>query len=417
MGRLAEYTALITSRDGASVIADPIDVGDPRTGRSGWSEIVLAPRGNEAGPGHVQCTAHPDLLAAIEDNPDCRLVVRREPAGGGTATVEMAGPIEVPDLGFEVRRDGLDGPGVVIVRFVDDNMLLADRLVYPDPTLAATAQTGTRYTVSAANPEDAMRSMVDLNAGAGALAARQTPGLVLGTDNNLLPGVTVSTSFTRDVVLADALREIARLAGVAASITPRAPRFRILGAAGGLQFSVTLPADRSTSIIFSRDLGNVASLRYAPEAPKDTVAIVGDATAGAGRVIKERSNTAAHTAGWRRREVWVDARGAANAAELDQAGDAALADGGPRRQLLVTAVETAQTRYGYDFSIGDLVGVEPFPGLVVPAVVLGADISVTAGQGETITPLIGLDGDQITDVKAAELRRLIRRIAAVEGAL
>lgn len=415
MGRPAEYTLLITNPAGSSVLCDPIEAGNSRTGAPGWSEIRLGPRLNEAGTGTITCTARPDILAAVND-PDNRVVALRESPTGGDSTVEMAGPIELPKHGYEAARDGTDGPGRLVITFVDDLVLPAERLVYPNPALASTAQTTTKYTITNVNPEDAARALVNLQAGPGALPARQTPGLVLGVDNNILPGVTISTSFTRDVVLSDALREIVRLGAVAAATYPRRPRLRIIPAGGQLRFTVEMPPDLSDSVIFSRALGNLAQADYAPEAPTDTVAIVGDATAGAGRVVKERINAAAHSAGWRRREVWVDARGAANATELEQAGDDALAEGGPKVGFTLRAIDTPTTRYGYDYPLGAMVSAEPYDGAFVSALVMGADITVTA-KGEEVTPIIGVEGDQIADRKAAEINRILRRLAALEGAL
>lgn len=417
MGRRAEYTLLITNPAGSSVVCDPIEVGDPRTGASGWSEIRLGPRLNEVGSATFTCTARPDVLAAVND-PDNRVVALRETESGDGPTIEMAGPIELPRHGYEARRDGSDGPGQLTVTFADDLVVLADRLIYPDPTQPATNQTTTTtYAITAQNPEDAARALVNLNAGPGALAARQTPGLVLGTDNNILPGVTISTSFTRDAVLLDGLREVARLGAVAAGTWPRRPRLRITQASNQLQFVVEMPPDLSASVVFSRELGSLSELAYEPEAPTDTVAIVGDATAGVGRVVKERVNSAAHSAGWRRREVWVDARGAANATELEQAGDEALAEGGPKTRLTFKAIETPSTRYGYDYPIGALVSVEPYAGAMVSALVMGADITVTAKRGEEVSPIVGVEGDQVADRKAAEIRRILRRLSSLEGAL
>ncbi|WP_431935789.1 Gp37-like protein [Micromonospora sp. RP3T] len=419
MAGQAEYTLLITTPDGSQELCDPIEFGNPRTGESGWSEIRLGPRRNDPGTGTITCAARPDVLDAV-NVPDARVVARRETLTGDEPTIEMAGPIELPDGGYEARRDGLDGWGTLAVTFVDDLVLLAERLIYPDPARSATNQTtATKYTITAQGVEAAIRAVVNLNAGPGAHTSpdRRTPGLVLGPVNGILPGVTVSTSFTRDAVLSDAARTLAQLGAESAGILPRVPRLRVLPVNGRLEFVVELPPDLSDTIIFSRALGNVQAMRYAPEAPRDTVAIVGDATAGVGRIVKERTNTAAHAAGWRRREVWVDARGAANATELEQAGDLALTEGGPRTGFTLEPIETPNCRYGYDYPIGALVSAEAYEGgPFIPAVVMGADIVVT-GKGETVTPIIGTEGDQITDRKAEEMRRLMRRMAQVEGAL
>lgn len=416
MGRRAEYTLLITNPAGSEVLCDPIEVGNPRTGEPGWSEIRLGPRLNEVGTGTIACTARPDILAAV-NQPDNRVVALRETETGDEPTVELAGPIELPKHGYQAARDGIDGPGLLTVTFADDLVLLAERLVYANPAVAATAQTTTKYTITGQNPETAARNLVNLNAGPGALTARRTPGLVLGPVNNVLAGVTVSTSFTRDAVLADALREVVRLGAVAAGIWPRRPRLRVVPVNNQLQFVVELPPDLSADVVFSRELGNVDESEYAPEAPTDTVAIVGDATPGTGRVFKERINTAAHNAGWRRREVWVDARGADNAAEQEQAGDEALAEGGPKNGYTLKPIETPQTRYGYDYPLGALVSAEAYPGAFISAVVTGADITVTAEKGEQVAPIIGVEGDRITDRKAAEIRRILRRLSAIEGSL
>ncbi|HEX8347258.1 MAG TPA: siphovirus ReqiPepy6 Gp37-like family protein, partial [Actinoplanes sp.] len=385
---------------------------DPTTGTPGHTMIDLKPRHLEAGFGEFSTAADPDLLAAVND-PDNRVVVRRALDDGTGTTIEMAGPIELPENGYQAARDGSGGLGTLTVKFADDLVVLADRLVYPDPAAASTAQTTTtRYVITAQNPENALRALVNLNAGPGALTARRVPGLVLGPDNNLMPGVTVSTSFDRAMVLTDALREVARLPGGLGL------GFRIVQVGGTLQFDVFQPQDLSNEIVFSRSMGNIAELGYSRAAPTATVAIVGDATAGVGRIVSERVNTVAHTAGWRRREVFVDARGVSNATERDQAGDEALAEGASKTRAAVTALETPDTRYGYDYGRGDLVSVQPYDGgPFITALVLGADITVTPDKGETVVPVIGTDNDVIVDAKAAEIRKLWRTIARLQGAL
>lgn len=412
MGR-ASYTLIITNPAGSSIIADPIGHADPERNTPGHTKIDIKPRHNEAGFGEFTTTALPSVLAAV-NTPDARVIVRRTLEDGtGATSVEMCGPVELPENGYQAIRDGSDGPGVVSVKFADDRVWPAYRLVYPTPTLPATGQTVTaRYVITAVNPETAMYALANLNAGPGALTTRRIPGLTMAAAANLMPGVTVSASFTRDTILTDALREVARLAGGTGL------GFRIDQVGSGLVFKVFKPADLTSSVVFSRPMGNIGELTYAQAAPTCTVAIVGDATAGTGRVVKERINTGAHTAGWTRREVFVDARGAANAAELDQAGDEALKDGGPKTRFAFTAIDTPQLRYGYAFTIGDQVSAQPYAGgPFVSALVLGADITVTPERGEVIVPIVGSDNDVLLDAKAAEIRKLWRTIARMQGAL
>jgi hypothetical protein len=413
MARRPEYTLVITNPAGSQVV-ETIGEPDPETSTPGWTEINLKPRHNVVGYGDFTCAATPAVLEAV-NQPENRVVVQREDAGE-PVTVEMCGPIEAVPTGYQAERDGDDGPGRVTVRFADDTARLADRLVYPSPNLAATAQTvTTRYQITGVNPEDAMRALFNLNAGPGALVPRRFPGFVLGADNGLLPGATVSTSFTRDTVLTDALREVSRLsAGANGGL---GLGFRLVQVAATIEFQVFAPRDLSGVVVFGREFGNIESLDYEPTAPTDTVAIVGDATAGTGRVVKERINTAALTEGWFRREVWVDGSGASNATELEQLGDRALDEGGATYRVAVVARDTPDQRWRYDFAEGDQASVEVAPGVFVTALVQGADITVTGERGEVVRPIIATSADSLVPATAREIRKIWRTINAKSGAL
>jgi hypothetical protein len=418
MGRRADYTLLVTSADGATILCDPIGTSDPGSNKPGHTSIDIKPRHNSAGAGSFTVAALPAIMAAV-NTPDARVVVRRAlEDGSGLVDVEMSGPIEQPDNGYSAESDGAEGYGTVTVNFADDIAILADRLVYPNPAQAATAQTVAKYTVTGVNVETALWDLVNLNAGPGALVARRTPGLTMAAKLGLYVGSNVTKSWTRDTILTDALRDIDKAAKLLAG-APRGVGFRVVQVGAGIQFQTYAPSDFSSKIVFSRAMGNVATLDYTRSAPTVTVALVGDATAGVGRVILELPNTPALTAGWRRREVFVDARGASNSTEMTTTGNTALTDGGPKTRAAVTAVETPQMRYGYDYGRGDLVSVQPYPGgPFVTATVLGANILVTPEKGEVINPVIGTDDDGINvDAKDAQIRALWRALGALQGAL
>lgn len=408
----ARYELLVTNSAGSSIISDPIGHADPITNKPGHSRLELRPRHNEAGFAEVTVSAQPWILDALY-TPDARVVARRTDERTAVVSTVFSGPVELPENGFTIERDGTDGPGVVKVKMASDHVWAGYRLVYPDPAQPSTNQlTTTRYTITSVNPETAMYALANVNLGPGALTVRRLTGLTMAANATLLPGVTVSASFTRDTVLSDALREVSRLAGGVGL------GWRIVQFGSGLQFQVYKPTDRTASIVFSRAMGNVREIMFSQSAPTATVAIVGDATAGTGRVIKERINTAAHTAGWVRRETFVDARGAANATELEQAGDEALAEQGPQTRFAAKVIDTAQTRLFTDFQIGDLVSGQPYPGgPFTSTLVLGADIVVTPERGEVIEPIIGTDNDVLADAKAAEIRRIWRAIGRMQGAL
>jgi hypothetical protein len=417
MPRRADYTLILTNPSGTSMLCDPIGTSDPLAGELGWTRIEAKPRHNVVGSGTFTIAARPDLMPALH-TPDARVLVRRAlEDGSGDTDVVMAGPIEIPDTGFEVKRDGTDGPGLVGVNFADDRKLIANRLLYPDPAHESNAQAVARYVLTSVNPELAIWNMANLNLGPGAIASRRHPNLTMRALQGLAAGVTVTKTFTRDWDLIEAMREIDRLAKEAGA--PLGIGFRVVqNGAAGLQFQTFAPQDLSSKVVFARMLGNVTAGSYSVTAPTVTHAITGNADAGTARIISERVNAAAVTAGWNRVEAFVDARSAANLTEQNKIGDQALADGGPKSRAQVVAVETADCRYDYDFGPGDLVSYLPYPGgPYVTATCQGADITVTE-NGEDIVPIIGTDDQGINaDAKAAEFRKLWAEIRRMQGAL
>lgn len=417
MTRKADYTLLVTSADGTSLLWDPIGTSDPLQQRPGWSRIEAHPRHNQVGSGTFTISAIPDLLTALY-TPDARLIVRRAVDDRpGTFDYVMSGPIEQPDTGFDISRDGTDGFGTVTVNFGSDLALAANRLVYPDPAHESNAQTAAKYTYTNVNPETVAYNLANLNVGPGAIASRRQAGMTVRATQGLAAGKTISGEFTRDWILTDALREVDRLAKVAGVTTGIG--FRVVqNGAAGIQFQTFGPQDLTASVVFSRALGNVTAGHYAVSAPTVTHALTGDSTAGVGRIISERVNTAAIAAGWNRREAFVDARGATNLAAQQTTGDQALTDGGPKTLAAVTAVETVDCRYDYEFTAGDLVSYLPYVGgPYVTTTCLGADIIVTEA-GEDVTPLIGTDDTGVNfDAKATEIRRLWTAVSRIQGAL
>lgn len=417
MPRRADYTLLVTNRSGTSMLCDPIGTSDPLAGELGWTRIEVKPRHNVVGSGKFTIAALPELMEALY-TPDARVLVRRAlEDGSGETDVVMAGPIEVPDVGFEIVRDGTDGPGIIDVNFADDRQLIANRLLYPDPAHESNAQTVARYVLANVNPETAMWNMVNLNLGPGAIVSRRHSGLTMRSLQGLASGVTVSKTFTRDWDLIEALREVDRLAKEAGA--PLGVGFRIVQNGGaGTQFQTFQPQDLRHDVVFARALGNATAGRYSRAAPTVTHAITGNADAGIARIISERVNAAAVAEGWNRREAFIDARSAANLTEQNKIGDQALADGAAKARADVTAVETADCRYDYDYGPGDLVSYLPYPGgPYVTATCQGADITVTE-NGEDIVPIIGTDDQGINaDAKAAEFRKLWAEIRRMQGAL
>lgn len=410
MPAVAEYEVQIVNPAGSSIMCDPIGVGDPDGGRSGWSEIKLGPRYKEAGNGSFLCRANPDLLEMV-NRPEYRVVVRRRNPFGND-DVEMSGVIEIPENGYAAEQDGVDGYGRLSVQFADDIVLGADELVFPDPAHDLNSQTVVRYPVTAGNTEDRMRALFNAQLGPDApLTERRLPGVQMGTDT----GITLTcpaTSFTKDVYVNDALRKL----GAQEFTGGLGIGFRIVQVGARIEFQTFTPRDLTDSVIFAADMGNIVSLIDKQIAPTCTVAYVGDAERGLARIVRKRVNQPALDAGWRRRVRFVDGSSAANADELDQLGDEALKEGAPKRQLIAVVRETPQQRFRYDLGIGDLVTVMDRRNRPVSRFVIGADYTVTA-RGEQIQPILGEEGETLTDATTLELIKQNKRIARLEGAL
>ena len=316
----------------------------------------------------------------------------------------VAGPVEYPGV-FSWSADGQAQdatPGLLTVAATDDSVWLGCRIVYPDPAAVATAQTATSfYTLTATNAETAMRSLVNVNAGPGALTARRVPNLTLGTLAGVGTSVNVHSRFD---VLSDVLRATA-LAGGGLG-------YQVVEDGGSLKFVVFQPPDLSASIRFSRGLGNLRSIQYTPQAPTSTVAIVGGDGTGTSRTIVERSNSAAIAAGWGRIETFVNDN-SGDTTDLNQAGDTALTDAAEQGQLVIQAIDTPLVKFGRDYPLGAKVSAEIYPGLDLVNVVRSVIITETK-DGEVVNPQIGTASASSDPTYVRKLRALDRRLGQLE---
>lgn len=369
------------------VDADLKAIGSPV---ADWTQIEVAQEFNAVGSGFIEAPATPAFIEAVTAN-EARIVIIRE------GSVFAGGPIEKPGAKAWKAEDG--GVGLARVNFATYEALLADRLTYPDPTLASTAQVTAAYTAAAVNGEVLMRDLVNRNAGLGALVGRRCPRLQLGALSGVGGPVTLTTRFE---VLTDVLRTVA-LAGGGLG-------FRVVQVDKDLLFEVYQPANKTTRVRFSTGLGNLREYTMDPEAAIATVAIVGGDGEGEARTVVERTD-ATGLALRGRKETWVGASG--TGVELEQAGDAALIEKGEKLGISAVAFETPQTRYGVDVFLGDLVGVEPVSGYGVSALVSAVKYGATPEGGESLVYTLGVTADD-EDKQLAYIRQIERRLSRFE---
>lgn len=285
-----------------------------------------------------------------------------------------SGPVE------RVVRD--QGMGVLTLYGVTDEVWIRDRLVSPDPADATFPTFAVDYDVRTDQASTVMYEFADVNAGPGALAARQVPDLTLAADPTEGGTITESGRWHRN------LEELLRSAGVASGSDLG---WRVLpDDLGGLVFSITVPVDRSASVVFTTtgEAGPSPSAALVVERRRRSVSsvIVGGQGEGAARVFRNR------TIAGPVRERFVDRRDTADNDELDQAGDELLAESAASGTVTVD-VARSPFRLGVDYSLGDLVTVDTPYGDIAGIV---RQLALRTEDGDVeLRPVIGPPG--VTD--------------------
>jgi ReqiPepy6 Gp37-like protein len=237
-----------------------------------------------------------------------------------------------------VTRDSDDGGDLLTIRGQDDAWWLAKRLCYPNPAQPASNQTAAAD-VQTGPAEDLVKHYITANAGPGALASRQITGLTVAPSQGRGPTRTERVRFTP---LLETVQTICRAANFG---------FRALQVGTEIQFDIVVPMDRSGEVILARERENLGSFSYAVDTAEANLAIVAGEGAGTARPFRERGSAI----GDARAETFVDKSDTTVAAELDQAGDDALAEQAATVALSFQPLATRRSRYGVDFELGDQV--------------------------------------------------------------
>lgn len=361
-----QYTILITDRYG-DFVGDPI---------VNWLSIDVTLRFNQPGSGLIELPGYGWIRDMML--PGGRIVVARHvPVEQAyQSSILLSGPIE---SWLYERSDDQEnaGPGKITVHFADDLARIVARQVYPDPTLAAASNTTESWTFTG-NAELALRAMVNLNAGPGALTARQVPGLLLGDVALVGSGVQVKTQ--RMQPLGDVAREIALVGGGLG--------FRARQSGTQIVFDVYQPADKSNQIRFGFNLGNLKYLAFETVSPTVTTAVVGAQGEGADLAVIERNNTV-DEGEWGRYEKLIARPGNGPAQELQDAGDQALAEGATKRRVAANTMDTPDQTFGVHYNMGDIVSIETFPGEQLSDKVVTVHVQAWPTSGEYIQATIG----------------------------
>lgn len=165
------------------------------------------------------------------------------------------GPIVERQLQVSAEHPG----GIIQVAGESDEGHLADRICYPNPALDGLAQvSGAKYTQTAV-AETLVKTLVDLNAGPGAIPARRHTGLTVEPTQGRGSSYTATLRYDN---LLKTIQTIARDAGPLG--------FRIEYTPAGRIFRVYEAPDLSTTVRFTLGMGNLNGLTYRESAPTVT---------------------------------------------------------------------------------------------------------------------------------------------------
>ncbi len=307
------------------------------------------------------------------------------------AGTDIASYLSVKGAGLILERDDLVDPifsGPVIIKIKDwnkdqnrltvsgpdDTIWLTRRLAYP-------VVTGPPYSAQAHDVrtgvcETIMRQYVNLNAGPGANTERQVTGLTLAADTTLGSSITGRARFNN---LLEFLQGLALAGGDLG--------FRIVQSGSDIEFQVYQPTDKTATIIFSEELGNLRAYEYSVEAAEANYFIAGGGGEGVARTFQEKGDSQS-IVDWGRIEQFRDRRDTTDTDELIQTIDEELLSKAEKTNLSTTPINTDAIAFLTDYGLGDKVTVM-VDGEAIQDVIREVKITLTRDKGEVVTPTIG----------------------------
>ncbi|MGC5534216.1 siphovirus ReqiPepy6 Gp37-like family protein [Streptomyces sp. SR-10] len=341
-----------------------------------YTSLTVIPRYNAIGSFVLEISADSGKANLLAEGNG--LIIRTS-----DGTLVDSGPIRTVDWS---RSKDDSGAGKLTVGGVSDTEVLARYTCWPAPGSAIGSQADAVYKISAAVTETAMRTLVNVNAGPGALASRKCPLLTLAA--NGLHGPTITRQLNQFESLLAVLTDLANTAGLG---------FRVVQVSSGLQFQVYEPADRSGTARFAFSFGNLADANYTTTPPTCTRALVvagGQSTPRACKTVDRADPLFPGLV----IEQFVDLTSVDTAsvdlvAQMDQAAEEALTAGAGQGSLAISPIDTPQLRYGRDYQVGDTVSAKVRESWMTD-VVREVTLTCTASEGTTVKAAVGSsDGD------------------------
>lgn len=290
--------------------------------------------------------------------------------------------------------------------------LVANKICYPAPGSAWTAQTASSTDAVSATPlETAIKHYVTVNVGASAIASRKNTLLDVAASAGRGSNVSYTVKFGSgvDLNLMDVIRTLIASSGsgnaMGVQITRNATTHRLL-------FDVYVPRNLSGKAWFSRDLGNLTAIQFALTDPTCTDSLV------QGSGTNFRQVTASAKTMLNQVEQFSDSSSETDVNNLAAIGQQAILAGAAGPTLSATLADTPFLTFGRDYGIGDIVTIEVKPGAVYSDVVTGVQLTADPAQNPplTVVPTVGQNANA-TATDQTILGQLSKRIRDLERKL
>lgn len=327
--------------------------------------------------------------AGAEELQTGRFVAVRLPGDVATAVV-WVGLIEGRELG--VTQDGVQSE-VITVTGRDYGSTLEGRLALFETT------GGDGYDTFTGSASEAMAYYVRRNAMDERNANRLIPHLEIGD----VPVTAATISYrARFQSVTEILSDIGQATGIGWGV-------RFDAGSRTFKFSPRVGRDRTASIVFSPDFGNVATISFSHSTTRTrTIACTAGPGDGPDRVWNLYYRPNEFPAGpperLARREVFVDARDTETANQLGDRGNARLGELRDEEAVGFSLLDGGAYNYPTDFMLGDVVRAD-YPGFAYSeARVIGVRQRWDE-DGRTVSIMVGSEAPDLPTVVVAATRR------------
>lgn len=185
-----------------------------------------------------------------------------------------------------------------------------------------------------------------------------------------------------------------------------------------IEFMVEQRRDLRDSVLFSVAAGTLENFSHTRQAASVNHVYAASGAGGDGStvspVVEEVDGASILKFG--RIESFITQPQTADASEVLTAALAVLAEGGDRRAVTLTPVETSDVQFGRDYGLGDLVrSIARYDGSVqVDAVIREIHVKIEPQRGVSVTPMLGTPGSSNDPVTSQIISRLNDRVRVLE---